>query len=414
MARTASYAVVLGFSIFVTFLSHQQVGHETYVMASWFVGGWIAFLALGGLVSWRWPGAIQFHPVLVAVCLLPMLGTEPLFENDQYRYFWEGKVLTAGFDPWRVPPAAELLDDVAFPERELVGFNKLTSPYSPLAVAYHAVFSWLPYHSALFMLQLVNLFLTALVFFLLPPLKPIYAVGVAGLLGKEFVQSVHIDLLVWLFLWVALSRMAKGSLKLSAAAFVVSALLKVNTLLVYPWFLCAAYRARRFSGVALWLGALVVALGGNLLGPVSFHESSGLVAFMEHWVWHSGVLALWQTFGGEVSSGIQLANGVWASGIAVLGVLCLRWRFDGLHWSTVVYVFSAFWRPAFNSWYFPWFGLSAAMAGQHLAMWYGLAAPLAYVKYADPSQEWLLAFIITTHLPGAIYLAKQTIVKRTV
>lgn len=414
MARTASYALVLSFSIFVAFLSRQQVGHEAYVMASWFVGGWVAFLALGGLLSWRWPAAIRLHPALVAVCLLPMLGTEPLFENDQYRYFWEGKVLTAGHDPWRVPPAAELLDGVDFPERELVGFNKLTSPYSPLAVVYHAAFSWLPYDSALLALQIVNVLLCALVFYLLPPLTPVYAVGIAGLLGKEFAQSVHIDLLVWLFLWAALARMAKGSLKLAAGAFVVSALLKVNILLMYPWFFCAALRAHKGRGVALWILVLAVTLAGNLLGPVSFHESSGLVAFMEHWVWHSGVLALWQTVGGEVSSGIQMANVVWASGIAALGLLCLRWRFDGFHWSTVVYTFSALWRPAFNGWYFPWFGLSAAMAGQHLAIWYGLAAPLAYVKYADPSQEWLLFFVVTTHLPGAIYLAKQTILKRTV
>ncbi len=414
MARIISYVLVLSFSLFVAYLCQQQVGHENYVMAAWFVGGWIVFLSLAGLLTWRRPALIKLHPALVFICFIPMLGTEPLFENDQYRYFWEGKVLIEGFDPWRVPPAAELLDGVDFPERELVGFNKLTSPYSPLAVAYHTAFSWLPYSGALLALQIVNALMCAAVFFFLPPLRPVYVIGIAGILGKEFAQSVHIDLLVWLFLWLALTLTKRGALKLSAVAFVVSALLKVNILLMYPWFICAAFRAQRFRGVAISLAALAVALGGNVLGPLSLHESSGLVAFLEHWVWHSGVIALWQMLGGEVSSGIQLANIIWALGIAALGLLCLRWPFEGWHWSTVVYSFSAFWRPAFNGWYFPWFGLSAAMAGQELAIWYGLASQLAYVKYADPSQEWLLIFIVTTHLPGAFYLARQIILKRTV
>ena len=236
MARIASYGLVLSFSVFVMFLSHQQVGHENYTMASWFVGGWVAFLSLAGLLTWLRPASIKLHPALVFLCFLPMLGTEPLFENDQYRYFWEGKVLIEGFNPWRVPPAAELLDGVDFLERELVGFNKLTSPYSPLAVAYHAAFSWLPYSGALLALQTVNALLCAFVFFLLPPLKPIYVVGIAGLIGKEFAQSVHIDLLVWLFLWLALTLTKRGALKMAGVAFVLSALLKVNILLMYPWF----------------------------------------------------------------------------------------------------------------------------------------------------------------------------------
>lgn len=411
MARIFSYGLVLSFSIFVSFLSHSQVGHQNYYLVSWFVGGWFTLLALGGILTWLRPAPIKLHPVLIFLCLLPLIGTEPLFENDQYRYFWEGKVLSEGLNPWRIHPSSEALDGIDFPERELVGYNKLTSPYSPLAVAYHALFSQFSYKTALIALQLVNALLCAGIFIVLPPLRSVYAVGIAALLGKEFAQSVHIDLLVWIFLWLAVTRMKMGSVKIAAAAFIVSSLLKVNILLMVPWFLCLAFRMQKYRGVVIWIFALIFALAGNTFGPLSFHESSGLVVFMKHWVWHSGVIALWETLGGEAVLGIQLANIVWVSGIGVLGVLCLVRQFDGWKWSTILFTFTAFWRPAFNGWYFPWFGLSAAIAGQEMALIYGLMSPLAYVRYAEPSHFWQLFFVFSTHLLGGAYLARQIKIK---
>lgn len=414
MAKFFSYVLILVFSFFVLVLTENQIGHESYPMARWFIGGWLVLLSLAGVLTiWR-PIPIKLNPVIVFLCLLPLLGTEPLFENDQYRYFWEGKVLSEGFNPWREYPASNLLDNIDFPERHLVGFNKLTSPYSPLAVVYHSFFSHLSYNNALFLLQLFNAFLCGIVFWLLPPMMPVFAIGVAGLLGKEFAQSVHIDLLVWLFFFLSISLMKKDSVRLSALFFAISSLLKVNILIMFPWFFCSAFRTDKYRGVFFWLLILSVSVGGNVLGPLSFHASSGLVAFMEHWVWHSIVIAFWQVLGGDSTSGIVFANLAWGCGIAGLGLFCLKKQFDGWKWSTLLFTFTAFWRPAFNGWYFPWFGLSAALAGENLALIYGLLSPLAYVKYVDPSDGLLFVLIVTTHVPGVIYLLRQFFIKRIV
>ena len=412
MAKALPYGLIFCFSGFVSWVAHAQVGHESYVHVTTFILGWFGLLALGTALTWLRPEAIKLNPVFVVLCFLPLLGSEPLFENDQYRYFWEGKVLSEGFNPWRTPPAAEALDGIDFPERDLVGFNKLTSPYSPLAVVYHALFAQFSYSTALLLLQLVNALLCAGIFFLLSPLRPVFVIGIAGILGKEFVQSVHIDLLVWLFFWLAMTRLKAGALKTSAVAFVLSSLFKVNILLMFPWFFCAAFRSHKVRGVAIYGASLLVSLVCNGLGPLSFHDRSGLVAFMQHWVWHSGILGLWEYFGGLANDGIFWVNVFWMQGIAALGLLCLFKSFEGWRWSTIVYTFNALLRPAFNGWYFPWFGLSAALAGQELALIYGFMSPLAYVKYAAPTEGWLLVFILATHFFGSLYLFRQVIIKK--
>jgi hypothetical protein len=408
MSNKGHYGSLFAFACFVAVLAHQQSGHEAYSHVTWFLAGWFALLLAAALLGARSTGEIKLHPALVFVCFLPFVGSEPLFENDQYRYLWEGKVLSAGHNPWTEAPASERLDGIDFPQRELVGFNKLTSPYSPLAVFYHALFSGLAYPEALVLLQLVNAVLGAWVVFLLPPLRPVYVVGLAGLIGKEFVQSVHIDLLVWIFLLFAMRFQEKASLLKAGLCFCLSALLKVNILLTAPWFVAVAYRRARFKGVLLWTGVLGVSIGANVLGPLNGQQASGLTAFLQHWVWHSALLDLWQYTGEEITSGIRLANIFWGLGLCVLGVLALIHRCSGLRWSTALFTLTAFCRPAFNAWYSPWFALNGAMAGEKWPLIYGLLSPLAYVKYADPAQMVLSLIIVTTHAPAVIYFYNES------
>lgn len=404
MLHKLSYGLIFFFALFLALLARLQTGHESYPMASWFLWGWIVFIVLAGTLSVWHPSKMKLSALGVAVALLPVLGSEPLFENDQYRYLWEGKVLSEGLNPWQIPPAEETLDHIDFPQRELVGYNKLTSPYSPLAVVYHAAFSGLSYQHALMGLQLINIGLSAFVIGLLPPLAPIFTIGLTGLVAKEFAQSVHIDLVAWMFFFFALKLFERGQSGRAALCFAVSGLIKVNILLAFAWFFSSAWRSSRWRGAILWGLTLVVCLGANLWGPLSLHQNSGLMAFMEHWVWHSLILALWQFVGFTPLEGIKLANMLWLSGIIAGSLFCLRRAMAGWSWSTFLFAHTAFWRPAFNPWYAPWFALTGAHAGERWIMIYGLLSPLAYTKYAAPSDELMLGVICLTHLPFILYL----------
>lgn len=76
------------------------------------------------------------------------LATPPLTSDDAYRYVWDGRVQTAGIDPYRYvpndPALRHLRDPLLFPAEERPRINRPDVPtiYPPAAQAWFAVASW--------------------------------------------------------------------------------------------------------------------------------------------------------------------------------------------------------------------------------------------------------------------------------
>lgn len=76
----------------------------------------------------RWPlwsGTLLLHALA--------LQMPPNFSDDVYRYLWEGHVVAAGLNPYRLAPNSPLLDALDHPLRALVNHPEIPSVYPPLA-----------------------------------------------------------------------------------------------------------------------------------------------------------------------------------------------------------------------------------------------------------------------------------------
>jgi hypothetical protein len=140
----------------------------------------------------------EINPVLLVIFALPILSSEPFFENDHYRYLWEGKVLAAGENPYTQAPNNKNLKKIRFEKKSKIGFTKLSSIYPPLSLMVFASVSKFSYKKGLAVLQFLNIllfaiFVSTLIFhykvnsFYLTLLFPFFV--------KEFMQAIHIDFL---------------------------------------------------------------------------------------------------------------------------------------------------------------------------------------------------------------------------
>lgn len=392
------WALSLRFFTTLTPNTHEQKIAQFYIL------GWTIFLAATFFLSKYLP-TIKWKFLPTLLCLLPILGTEPLFENDQYRYLWEGKVMSAGFNPYKAPPASPILDDINFPERPLVGYNKLTSPYSPLTVAFFSLFSPLTYTQAVFVIQLLNCLFVALILHYLQGIKTLASLPIMGIFCKEFSQSIHMELLAVVPLLLAIVFLEKKKTNLSYLFFMISTLFKINGFLLFPWFLGRAYQEGKIRAAIPWLLIMFASLFINFFGPLSLHESNGFYNFMKHWTWHPGALSIFLTVF-EMKTARILTDVLWILTLCGLGLTFLRHRWQGFKAAYFIFILTAFLRPTFNSWYTAWFLLPGATFNSFGSLWYGFFSELSYVNYATSKVGLYWFSVLVTHF-GIVFVVKE-------
>ena len=234
-----------------------------------------------------------------------LLAAPPTLSGDLYRMVWEGQVVAAGQDPWRLPPDAPELAPLRerLPEiRERVEYWKLPAIYPPGAQWFAAaVTSISPRPAALKgALLLAEAALVGALLLLLRRrgLDPLLVVAYAWnpLPLVEIAGSGHGDILgVALVAW-ALVAAAAGRPLAAAALGAVSGTVKFAGFALLPFLLRAAAGVRRriaMALVALVAAAAVVApfvvAGGAVGGAVGglrerFAEFAFSVGhYLRHW-----------------------------------------------------------------------------------------------------------------------------------
>lgn len=112
----------------------------------------VTFLLLGAAFAsffWaarRWqesaaPGLVLGLAVLLRVMLLPL---PPTLSDDALRYVWDGRVLAAGFNPYRLAPESAELAELRDARWERMPHKDLPTVYPPLALGLFGVAGWLP------------------------------------------------------------------------------------------------------------------------------------------------------------------------------------------------------------------------------------------------------------------------------
>lgn len=248
-------------------------------------------------------------------------GAEPsyesflLYDNDVWRYLWDGRVLLAGVNTYELSPAEiEDLADDGDPRFDWVhdepwgtihariGYAEYRTVYPPLAQAAFATSTAaLPGSVAGFKLLLV-LFEIGSCWLLAdlcrrtlarPELVLVYAWN--PLAVKEIAGSAHVDALAIFFLLLALWTFERGWLRASLLSLAGAVLVKLTPLLVAPLFL------RRIPWRHWWL---LPAAGAAAYAPLAASLPvivDSLRAFSRDWAFNAGFwnlsLAFWHRLG---------------------------------------------------------------------------------------------------------------------
>lgn len=337
------------------------------VLAIAVAGWWISFAALD---RDRADSPSVLRLVVLGALFFRIAGFlgAPLYEDDFYRYLWDGRVFALTGSPYGRPPAAWFGDDslpAAFQEiLSRVNFPEIPTIYGPVCELSFLV-SYLVSPGALWPLKLI--FLAAdlgtmwLVWRQTRTARSLLLYGWCPLLIKEVAFTAHTDILAAFFLMAAIDAVGTGSGVRLAASSALAAASRIFAGMFAP--LLIGWRS--LSGWILF--ALGVAA---LYGPFLWSggtDNGGLGAFAAEWEFNSFGFAL-----------IQAAAGTTAArfgGLLIFGAFYVRYFLEdwGIRYFDVLLAVFFLISPVVNPWYLI---LLVPLVAARPTPW-GMAAPCA-------------------------------------
>lgn len=261
-----------------------------------------------------------------------------LYDNDVWRYLWDGRVTLSGINVYGVSPQEvelserprleALLEDSSWEEvHSRVGYTTYRTVYPPLAQGLFTLAAWVAPTSVVFWKLLMVLFDLGACLLLAAWLhrwrrSPSWVVIYAWnpLVIKELAGSAHIDAAVVFFLLLAFQELSREHWRRAWAALALAVLVKPAPVLLAPLFL------RRGPWLRSWPFPLLGVAAWAPFAQATWTYLDSLKAFAADWAFNAGVwnAVLW-------SSGILGAEGRgWADGVTT--VLTLAWVAGIVYW----------------------------------------------------------------------------------
>ncbi|MHB0868251.1 MAG: hypothetical protein ACYC66_17450 [Chloroflexota bacterium] len=276
-----------------------------------------------------------------------LLATTPSLSDDVFRYVWDGKVVNAGLDPYRYPPAAPELESLRGAQWEGINHKSMATPYPPAAEALFAAAYRLAPDSLRAMQAMAVAFDLGVVLLLIPMLarfgldrRRILVYAWNPLVLLQFSHSAHYDAAMMLPLLGALYMVAVGRKVLSGALLGVSVLIKLVPAVAAPLFLplwglggLLAMGAVTAIGLLPWV-AMGTAAGGVLTeaADARFNDSLGylLVKLLERGSSNPEAAARTIAAGVLLSASFLLLGLLWKRGAEWKGLLLHSYWLLGL------------------------------------------------------------------------------------
>ena len=396
-----------------------------------------ACMQLGALGLWQSKFAAPAWGVLALACALhaAALFGRPMFEDDYYRYLWDGYQTAIG-NPYTFAPEV-FFTDTDVPQAMRAALDGINNPeiptiYGPLAQRIFALgYTIAPGNERALraVLAMLHLGLIGILLFFARSLAVEQARATRRLLVlyltsplvfKEVALTGHFDFLVPMGLiaaWLCLQPLRGGASKTgqySAGALIGLAFAsKVVALLALPLFVWrGGWRA--MFGFAL---AVAVLYWPFLQGGVS--ELAGLGAFADAWRFNSGVFALLEHFGGAGFA--KAVAAVLVVGLTAACSMRAKNAFSELP-ALCVAMFAALilLGPVINPWYWLWLapllplclgnprlGFAASGIGMLLLLSYGHGLYFSnntYAPYALPAAlQWFEHLAIALLVLGCFW-----------
>ena len=346
------------------------------------IAGWTSLLTFGLYAGWgRWGegpfpvGRLLLWAVVFRVCGL--VGG-PFFEDDFYRYLWDGYRFAQDGTPYGVAPESFFADPAvpaAFQDvLDQVNYPELPTIYGPVTqLVFLAAYGLRPASVAALQGVLVLVDLLAIGLLLrMAPARGVLLYAWCPLVVKEIAFTAHPDGVAVCLVLAAVLLARDGRLKAAAACLALGVGAKVLALLMVPLVLVRAGPVHWgiFGGVLALLYLPFVWQGGTDLAT--------LVVFAREWQFNAalyGLLTPWMPGGAaRLACGLGVAGGwIWyylrhrsaAAGCVPRG----DWVYGG---------FLAL-SPVVNPWYLLWLLPFAAIRPSAWAWTASVAVLLAYL-----------------------------------
>jgi hypothetical protein len=372
------------------------------------------FLAFGVylFVAVRFRDTVSNLPVILLFALLfrlTLFFTYPSLTVDIYRYFWDGKVLAHGFNPYLYLPSSEALAPLRGEYYSNLVYKHVTTIYPPFAQLVFAL-SYLTYPSLYTLKAASVLFDLASLLVLIKILEfkginknrvLLYAWN--PLVIVEFASSGHADSLAVFFVLLAYYLHLQQKSFASGAALGLAVLSKLYPVLLVPFFFKKNFKILPgFLAVLVLMYLPFIDAGWKLFG--------GLEVFLKYAKFNPGAFYLL-----EYSLGFPVAKYV-ATGLVALGYLFLLRSNSTLRSCYLILTLYLLLSPMVHPWYLAWvLSLVPLLRGYAWVAFSGLIG-FSYLLIVKTPQTtfWQENPLITLvqYLPFYIILLWEEVLKR--
>lgn len=302
----------------------------------------------------------------------------PIYEDDHYRFLWDGFVFFEYGTPYGVAPSEFFGSDSVptYMEDILGGINYPDIPtiYGPITEIIFLTSYWL-FPSDIFGLQLLSALFDVGVISILWYLAPKWGTVLyawSPLIIKEFSLTAHPDIYAVFFLAISFLCLKKNYAVMCMVFLAIAVCTKIFAILLVPLF---AIRCQWFT----W--PIFVAVVTAIYAPFYYLNNAdlyGLFAFAQNWQFNGSVVVLFNQL-------LDIHTTKIVTTILFCFLYALYWLYFVLGKKTNVrgdWVFAVFFllAPVLNAWYLVWLLFFAAI---YPSLWAWLASFTVLLSYIN-------------------------------
>jgi alpha-1,6-mannosyltransferase len=352
-------------------------------------------LVLLSLMTWitcsKHFDGLTIKQVAFTAMLLGFVGmfSEPILEDDHFRYLWDGYITATTGRPYLHPPSfyfstpsiADNLQDL------LNGINnpEITTVYGPLLQTIFA-FCYLIAPGQLWPLKLIlaGAMLATVLFLGRSGVHPkwILILCIHPIFIKESALTAHPDLLIGTLLLCAVQLWWRESLRWAVLIVSAAAAIKISTAVVLVFFCFDKHGKLHWP--ALRVGAIsLIAFHLPMIAEQFVGASLGLGAFSQQWVFNPLLFRLLSSLIGDGLARV-VVGGLLIT--LLLGLVYWQTKHGRIHQSVIIALTGMLaLAPAVNPWYWLWL-LPLAMIERSRVTWMAINVfLLAYAHVNGPN-----------------------------
>ena len=348
------------------------------------------------LIIWK-SNAIQENDVSLAVLLFSLIAlgiSLPLFENDHFRYFFEGKLFLEGVNIYRLSPQEFLLGaETIF--RDNLGFPDVPSIYGPFAHIFHGLtFSLFGFSGGLFFIKL--LYLLTFIFLWKKFSSKTLLLFCLPFLTKEFFNSIHLDFFAVLFFMVGINQFQKNKYYRGLVLIFLCLLIKPTGFIALPLVFLFLYKQMDFKKLSVCTLPFFL---------YAFFVSTwpSITIFAKYWEWNSGFAKLLEFISPYLASWSSLIIPLCFS--AMIGTIHLKrseWSINDLKIELgLLFLIQILFSQTVNSWYLAWpLGFFLLAEEKSPIVLIALIWPLCYAPWLG--NDSVIFYTATFHISGLL------------